>query len=384
LRRVFVVGAGLTKVGQHWDRSLKDLLAEAGLKAMEDAGVDEVEAIFVGNMMSGILNGQESLGSLAADYLGLTGVPAFKVEAACASGGAALMQGVLAVKSGLFDRVLVVGVEKMTDATDTADVTSGLATAADFELELFFGASFVSLNALVMRLYASEHGLSEEEFGHLPILMHKNAVDVEHAQLRFEINMEKYLDSPYVAEPIRLLDSSPIGDGAAAVVLSAGSSPPSDRSVEVAGFWSATETLALCDREDLLRPKSIRAAVRKALEMAGLEIGDVSVVQIHDAFSIVGYLCIEGAGLAEPGRAPAFIESGEANRDGSIPINPEGGLKARGHPVGATGIYQVVELYRQLLGEAGPSQVEGARHGLAINVGGVASNVVAHVLRRVD
>ncbi|RLG48890.1 MAG: thiolase domain-containing protein [Thermoproteota archaeon] len=384
MRRVFVVGAGLTKVGQHWDRSLKDLLAEAGLKAMEDAGVDEVEAIFVGNMMSGILNGQESLGSLAADYLGLTGVPAFKVEAACASGGAALMQGVLAVKSGLFDRVLVVGVEKMTDATDTADVTSGLATAADFELELFFGASFVSLNALVMRLYASEHGLSEEEFGHLPILMHKNAVDVEHAQLRFEINMEKYLDSPYVAEPIRLLDSSPIGDGAAAVVLSAGSSPPSDRSVEVAGFWSATETLALCDREDLLRPKSIRAAVRKALEMAGLEIGDVSVVQIHDAFSIVGYLCIEGAGLAEPGRAPAFIESGEANRDGSIPINPEGGLKARGHPVGATGIYQVVELYRQLLGEAGPSQVEGARHGLAINVGGVASNVVAHVLRRVD
>ncbi len=371
-----ITGVGLTKIGQHWDRSLRSLAVEAASRAMEDSGIEGVDAIFVGNMMSGLLNGQENLGSLLADYLGLAGIPSVKVEAACASGGAAAVQGFMAVKSGLFRRVLVVGVEKMTDMTDSEDVSAALATAADAEYEVFYGATFVSLNALIMRLYARRYGLSEEDFGYLPILMHSNASDTPHAQLRFKIDMERYLGSPMISDPLRLMDAAPVGDGAAAVVLEG-----SDSGVEVAGVGMATDQIALHSRGDLLRLPAVELAARRAMEMAGITQKEVDVFQIHDAFSVMGYLNMESIGLAEPGRAYILAESGEIARDGPVPVNPEGGLKARGHPVGATGIYQLAELYNQIVGRAGPSQVEGAKLGFAINVGGTGSNVAAVVLR---
>ncbi len=385
MRKVYVVGSGLTSIGALWNYGLRDLIAEAGLAALDEAGVDRVDAIFVGNMMSGILNAQENLGAYAADYLGLSGIPAFKVEAACGSGGAAVMNAAMAIKSGLFERVLVIGVEKMSDVTATEDVTSALATASEAEYELFWGASFVSLNALIMRAYADRYGLSEEDFGWLPILMHKNAKDVPYAQLRFPIDMEAYLKSPMIAEPIRLLDSAPTGDGAAALVLS-----PSDTkneegvSVELAGFWSSTDTMALYTREELLELKAAKLAAKRAFEMANISPSDLDVVEVHDAFSIMGYLNLEALGIVEPGKAHEFVKSGDAERNGSLPVNPEGGLKARGHPVGATGVYQIVEVYRQLAGKAGSAQVPDPNVGAAMNVGGTGSNVIVTVLRRVS
>ncbi len=372
-------GAGFTKIGLLWEYSLEDLAVEAALKALEDSEVKSVDAIVVGNMTSGVMNSQENLGAVIADSLGMAGVPSIKVEAACGSGGAAIMWAAISIMSGLFDSALVIGVEKMTDVTDIPDQTSALATAANARYESSLGASFPSLNALIMREYMKEHGLSEEDFAHLPILMHKNAVDAKHAQLRFRISLEDYLKSPYISEPLRLLDSSPIGDGAAALVIS---SRRADESVEISGFGAATDVVSICQRDDLTRLRSVELAAKRALKMAHLEIRDIDLVQIHDAFSVMGYLNLEALGLVERGKAHIRVEGGDFNRDGWLPVNPEGGLKARGHPVGATGVYQVAEIYLQLSDRAGRCQVEGAETAIAVNIGGTGSNASVHILRR--
>ncbi len=372
-------GAGFTKIGLLWEYSLEDLAVEAALKALEDSEVKSVDAIVVGNMTSGVMNSQENLGAVIADSLGMAGVPSIKVEAACGSGGAAIMWAAISIMSGLFDSALVIGVEKMTDVTDIPDQTSALATAANARYESSLGASFPSLNALIMREYMKEYGLSEEDFAHLPILMHKNAVDAKHAQLRFRISLEDYLKSPYISEPLRLLDSSPIGDGAAALVIS---SRRADESVEISGFGAATDVVSICQRDDLTRLRSVELAAKRALKMAHLEIRDIDLVQIHDAFSVMGYLNLEALGLVERGKAHIRVEGGDFNRDGWLPVNPEGGLKARGHPVGATGVYQVAEIYLQLSDRAGRCQVEGAETAIAVNIGGTGSNASVHILRR--
>ncbi len=385
LQRPVVAGIGFTKITAHWEHSLKDLVVEACLKALEDAGRPEIDAIVVGNMMSGIINGQENLGSLIAESIGMTGVQAVKVEAACASGAAAIMWSCLGVLSGLFNSILVVGVEKMTDVTDNEDMSSALATAADYDYEVFFGATFPSLNAIIMRMYAKIHNLSPEDFGYLPILMHKNAVDVPHAQLRFPIDMNGYLNSPVISDPLKLFDCAPIGDGAAAlVIMSRDRAKGLDHIVEIAGFGSATDTLATYRRESLVRLMAAELATKRALSMAAIEPRDFDIVQVHDAFSVVGYLNLEALGVVERGKAHEFIASGDADRSGSLPVNPEGGLKARGHPVGATGVYQVAELALQLSDRAGPSQVEDPNVGVAMSVGGTGSNVYVQVLRRVE
>jgi acetyl-CoA C-acetyltransferase len=373
--KAMIKGVGLTKIDQHWSKSIGELAAEACFKALRDAGNPKIDAIVVGNMMSGLLNGQENLGAHIAESIGMSGIPAIKIEAACGSGGAAVMWGAIGVISGIFRNVLVVGVEKMTDATNTEDQSSALATASDAETELSMGATFAALNAIIMRRYMHEHGLSEEDFSHLPILMHKNAADVEHAQLRYRISLKDYLESPYVCEPLRLLDASPTGDGAAAMIIG------KEGDVEIAGFGSSTDLVETFSR-DLTELRAVKSAAKKAMEMASIELGDLDIVQIHDAFSVIGYMCVEAIGVVERGKAHKFFESGDAERNGYLPINPEGGLKARGHPVGATGVYQVAEIALQLMERAGPSQVEGARIGLSVNIGGTGSNVTAIVLKR--
>jgi len=385
LQKPTIAGVGFTKITAHWEQGLKDLASEAALKALNDAENPEIDAIVIGNMLSGIINGQENLGSLVAESIGLSGVSSVKIEAACASGAAAVMWACLGVLSGLFDSVLVVGVEKMTDVTDNEDVTSALATAADYDYEVFFGATFSSLNAMIMRSYAKTHNLAPEDFGYLPILMHKNAMDVSHAQLRFPIDMDGYLNSPMVSDPLKLYDCAPIGDGAAALVITKkDEGRNSDHLVEIAGFGSATDTLATYRREDLSRLEAAKLATMKALSMAGLESRDFDIVQIHDAFSVIGYLNLEALGIVERGKAHKFVASGDAERSGALPVNPEGGLKARGHPVGATGVYQIAELALQLSDRAGPSQIENPNVGVAMNVGGTGSNVFVHILRRVE
>ena len=385
MEKPVIAGVGFTKIDRHWDKGLRDLAAEAALKAVEDADGIEVEAIVVGNMMSGIACGQENLGSLVASEIGMQGLPAVKVEAACGSGGAAVMWGAISVLSRAFNSALVVGVEKMTDLTDTEDQTSALATASDYEYEVFLGATFPSLNAILMEKYSKEYGLLDEDFAPLPVLMHKNAVDAEHAQLRFPITLDQYLKSPYIARPLRLLDASPVGDGAASVVIASRDVVrDSDHVVEIAGFGSATDTLATYVRDDLTRLMAGELATRRALRRASVDAGDIDIFQIHDAFSVIGFLNLEAIGIVERGKAHKLIESGDAERNGAIPVNPEGGLKARGHPVGATGTYQIAELALQLSDRAGATQIPDSKSGIAVSIGGMGANVTTHVLRRVD
>jgi acetyl-CoA C-acetyltransferase len=382
MRKVDVIGIGQTDVREHWGRSLRDLAVEAVEAARGDAGVEGLDAIFVGNMAAASLCGQANLASLVADACGLLPVEAVTVEAACASGGAAVRAAYLAVAGGAVDRALAVGVEKMTDLL-TDGVTSALATAADADHEAAHGASFVALNALLMRRYMHEHRVRREEFAPLAVLSHRNALDNPRALYRQPMTADEYARSPLVSDPIGVLDSAGIADGAAAVVLAAAT--PERRSrrppVRITGSASATDTLALADRRDPLHWGAVGHSAGAACRMAGLKPKDLDLFELHDAFTIVTALTLEACGFADRGTALKLAAEGRLARDGDLPICTLGGLKGRGHPVGASGVYQVVEVVQQLRQEAGPAQVKDARSGLAQSVGGSGSVAVAHVLQ---
>lgn len=383
MKRVFIAGTGLTRVGRQFGKGLRELFAEAALKAIEASNNVNPQAVVVGNMLASALQEQDNLGPLLADYVGLRGRPAFKVEAACGSGGAAVYAGYSLVASGLADVVLVVGVEKMTDhATDR--VTRALAQAADAEYELFYGASFAGLNALVMRYYMDKHGVSREDMAEWPVLMHENAKENPYAQLRFKVTVEQVINSPLIADPIRLLDSSPIGDGAAALILASEDvvRKLTDTPVEVAGVGMVTDSVDVASRDELDFFPSVKEATDTALRMAKVGLNMVDLVELHDAFSIMGFLSLESMGFAGRGESVRMLKEGSF-REGDRPVvNPSGGLKARGHPVGATGVYQVVEVAMQLRGEFPGVKVSGAELGIAQNVGGLASSATVFVLRR--
>jgi len=387
VRRVFVAGIGATKVDEHWDKSLRDLMREASLKAIQDSGLSkkDIEAIYVGNMSSGFLQGQEHLGSLLATWVGVPGVAAVKVEAACASGGAALHQAYLAVKSGVYDCVLVVGVEKMTDAY-TGDVTDALVMAEDQEYVAFTGLSFVALNAFVYRYYMKKYGAKQEDIAYFAVHDHKYAVNNPLAQYPRALTLDEVMKSPLVADPIHLLESAPIGDGSAALVLCSEEKLKAlgkDVHLEMAGSAVATDVFSLHERAD---PTTILATVRaakKAFSMASIEPKDVDVLEVHDAFTVLGVIHLEDMGFAKKGEGWKLLREGQLEKDGDLPMNTMGGLKARGHPVGATGIYQVYEIALQLRGEAGKNQVPDPEVGVAQNVGGVGGTVAVHVVRRV-
>lgn len=387
MTRVYLVGIGATKIDEHWERSLRDLMLEASLKALRDAGLSkrDVEAIFVGNMSSGYLQGQEHLGSLLATWLGVPGVAANKVEAACGSGGAAFHNAFLAVKSGLYDCVLAVGVEKLTDAT-TPDATSALIMAEDQEYVAFAGFSFVALNALVYRAYMKKYGAKQEDIALFAVHDHKYAVNNPLAQYPRAVTLEEVLSSPMVADPLRLLESAPLGDGAAAALLCSEKKlkeVEKDVVIEVVGSALATDVLSLHDRADLTTLSATVKASRKAYAMAGIEPKDVDVLEVHDAFTVLGVIHLEDLGFAEKGAGWKLLKEGQLEKDGDLPTNTMGGLKARGHPVGATGIYQIYDIAVQLRGEAGKNQVDGAEVGLAQNVGGVGGTVSVNILKRV-
>jgi len=319
-----------------------------------------------------------------ATWLGIPGVAAAKIEAACASGSAAFHQAYLAVASGVYDCVLVGGVEKMTDAV-VHDVTAALVMADDAEYTAFTGASFVGLNAIVYRYYMEKYGVKQEDIALFSVHDHKYAVDNPHAQFRFTVTLEKVLSSPLVADPIRLLECSPIGDGADALVLCTAKFIKENGlnvAVEVAASTAATDTISLADREDLTTLTATVKAAKKAYRIAKIEPKDIDVMEIHDAFTILGVIHLEDLGFAKKGEGWKLVKEGEIEKDAKIPTNLSGGLKARGHPVGATGVYQIYEIYQQLMGKA-PNQVDGAEIGLAQSVGGVGGTVVINILRRV-
>ena len=387
MEKVYVVGGGATKIDEHWDLSLRDLMVQASERAINDAGIEkrDIEAIYVGNMSSGPLQGQEHLGSLISTWLGIPGVSAYKVEAACASGGVALHSAFTSVASGLYDCVLVVGVEKMSDAI-TSDLTSALIMADDQEYVAFTGASFVGLNALVYRAYMERYHVKQEDIALFAVHDHKYGVNNPYAQFRKEIKLETILSSPLVADPIRLFECAPVGDGAAALILCNEKKVRTlkhDSLIELAGSAVATDALSINYREDILTLKATRVAFERALKMAGIERKDVDLIEVHDAFTILGVIHLEDLGYARKGEGWRLVKEGEIEIDGKIPTNTMGGLKARGHPVGATGIYQVLEVLMQLRGEAGKNQVNEAEIGLAQNVGGLGGTVTVNLLRKV-
>ncbi|NJE04388.1 thiolase domain-containing protein [Thermococcus sp. MV11] len=386
MRKAVIIGAGMTPVGEHWRLGLRDLAVEALLKAMDDAGIEKVDSLYVGNMISGPFVEQENLGALIADWAGLGNIPAVKIEAACASGGAALQEGVKAVMSGLEDVVAVVGVEKMTDAWPS-DATRYLAYAADAEWELFHGASFVALNALVMRYYMKTYGYTEEDLALFAVNAHANGAKNPYAMFKRPIKVETVLKSPYVADPLKLFDASPVCDGSAAVIVTTPEKAkelgvPKEKWVEVAGMGRAIDTISLASREDLLTLKAARVAAERAYKMAGVEPKDIDFFEVHDAFTVMAALSLEALGVAKKGEGAKLAREGQIAIDADYPIQTMGGLKARGHPVGATGMYQTVEAVLQLRGEA-PNQVPDAEIGLTQNIGGTGSNITVSIFRRV-
>jgi acetyl-CoA C-acetyltransferase len=382
MREVAVIGIGQTPVSEHWDKSIRMIAGEAVLAALADAGRERVEGLFIGNMLSGALNRQENLGALIADWVGLQGAEAVKVEAACGSGGAALRQALMAVASGQMESALAVGVEKMTD-TIPSTTTGGLATAADSDWEAAQGVSFVALNALIMRRYLHAYGWTKDDFAPFAVNAHSNALHNPYARLHEKVELKTYHRARMVADPVNLLDASPIGDGAAAVLLVPAETVRGPGKIMVIGSASATDTLAIHDRRDPLWLGAAADSARRAYAMAVVGPKDIDVFELHDAFSIMAALSLEACGFAERGQGPRLALEGEITPTGRVPIATRGGLKARGHPVGATGVYQICEVVQQLRGQANGTQVAGARLGMAQNIGGSGATIVTHILKLV-
>ncbi len=385
MRDVSIIGIGQTPVGEHWGRSLRHLAYDALAAAMRDARVERADALYVGNMLSGEISGQAHLGALIADFAGLRGIEAVKVEAACASAAAAFRQAYIAVAGGLQDIVMALGVEKMTDDVGS-QLAAGLASAADADYEVIHGITFVALNALVMQRYMFENNLTREAFANFAINAHANGTGNPNARFQQAITKEAFTKSSVVADPISLLDASPMADGAAAVILCPTEQARefSNNTICVKGSAMATDTLSVHDRRDPLWLQAAEDSARKAYRQAGIGPDDLDFFELHDAFTIMAALSLEACGFAARGQGTHLAQDGEIIPTGKIPIATRGGLKARGHPVGATGLYQIVEAAQQLRGEAGKNQIPNARIGMTQNIGGSGATVATHILERLD
>jgi len=382
MREVAIIGIGQTPVDEHWDKSLRELAGEAVLAAMSDAGRDRAEGLFVGNMLSGVTSKQENLGALIADWVGLLGVEAVKVEAACGSGAAAVRAAIIAVSSNEMDCAIAVGIEKMTEGI-MVETTSALASAADADFEADQGLSFVAINALVMRRYLHVYKWKHTDFANFSINAHANAIHNPFARLHEPITVDEYNKARMIAAPINLLDASPIGDGAAAIVI-----VPTEHLrvlsqpiITIAGSASATDTLAVHSRKDPLWLSAAEKSAKKAYSQAQVKPEDIDIFELHDAFSIMSALSLEACGFVDRGQGPRLAIENEISPVGRIPITTLGGLKARGHPVGATGVYQIVEVAVQLRGKAGETQVPDAHIGMAQNIGGSGATIITHILK---
>ena len=383
MQEVAILGVGQVPVDEHWDKRLVELAGDAIFAALEDAELDRVDALYVGNMMAGMLDKQCHLGALVSDWIGLRGIEAMTVEGACGSGALALRTAMIAVGSGLVTSALAVGIEKMTD-TSPRETTAALATAASADWESVHGVTFVGLNALIMRRYMFEYGWKHEDFAPFSINAHANGANNPNARFQSPITKEVYQKAAMIADPINLMDASPIGDGAAAVVV-----VPADLVkkvsknpvVKIAGSAVSTDSLAVHDRHDPLWLSAAEKSAKEVYQQAGVGPEEIDFFEVHDAFSIMAALSLEACGFTERGQGPRLALDGEIRPGGKIPIATMGGLKARGHPVGATGIYQIVESVLQLRGGAGKAQIDGAKIGLAQNIGGSGATIISHILR---
>jgi acetyl-CoA C-acetyltransferase len=381
MRDVAVIGVGMTKWGELWEKSLRDIFVESALEAVKDAGVDRIDSMYVGCMTSGLFVGQEHLGSLLADYLGMGPIPSLRVETACASGAAAFKQAVIEVGSGVSDIVLAGGVEKMTDIGGDG-ATFALSTAADAEYEVYSGVTFPGLYAMMAVAHMDAYGTTREQLAAVSVKNHANGAKNPHAQYPFELTIDRVLNSVMISDPLTILDCSPITDGAAAVIvcpLDMAKDLTKNKPIKVLASTHATDTIALHSREDIAWLGAVAKAGELAYKQAGLSPSDIDLVEVHDCFTIAEVCTIEALGFFERGKGGASAESGESAIGGRIPVNASGGLKSKGHPVGATGIAQIVEVTKQLRGEADKRQVAGAKIGMTQNMGGTGGSCVVHI-----
>lgn len=381
MRDVAVVGVGMTKFGELWDTPLRDLFAIAAANCIDNSGVerDRIKSAYIGCMSSGLFNQQEHLASILCDYAGLGGIAATRVESACASGGAAFRAAFLEVASGASDFVLAGGVEKMNDG---ADATYCLAAAADQEYEVYHGVTFPGLYAMIAHAHMAKYGTTSEQLAHVAVKNHRNGAKNPNAQFQMEITLDTVLNAVRVSSPLGLFDCSPVTDGGACVLLC----PVEEAKklgkpiVKIIGSGHATDAIALHDRADLTTIPVVKAATERALAMAKINIKDVDFCEVHDCFTIAELCCLEEMGVFERGQAAAATVEGVTALDGRFPVNTSGGLKSKGHPVGATGIAQIIELVEQLTGQCGARQLKNPKIGLAQNLGGSGGSSTVHIL----
>ncbi len=385
MRRVAIIGTGMTRFGENWEQSYRDLVVEAGIKAITDAGItgDKIDGGYIGTMASGKLIGQEHVGALIADYMGLNPIPITRVEGACASGSLALRQGIMAIASGMKDIIVVGGVEKMTDLS-TGEVSDALGGAGDQEWELFMGATFPGLYALMARRHMADYGTTSEMLAAAAVKNHKHGAKNKYAQYQKEITIDTVLESKMVADPLHVFDCSPITDGAAGLVLAPMEVAESytKKPIEIIATEQASDTLALSSRESVTELKATKIAAEKAYKHAKVTPKDIDVAEVHDCFTIAEIMAIEDLGFFKKGEGGKATLEGKTTFGGDVVVNTSGGLKAAGHPVGATGVKQAVELAWQLRGEAEGRQVKDVQLGLSHNVGGSGATAVVHIYKR--
>jgi acetyl-CoA C-acetyltransferase len=385
MRDVAVIGIGLTKFGELWDKSFRNLISEAGAKAIIDAGVSgkEIDALYVGSMSGGRFVGQEHVGAMVADASGFAHmhIPSIRVESACASGGVAIRQGYLSVASGINDVVVVGGVEKMTDVVGE-EATDILATGLDQEWEAFFGATFSGEYAMIATRHMYEYKTTREQLAKIAVKNHANGALNPFAQFKRPMALDRIISAPYEAYPLGMLDCSPVSDGAAAVILCVAEKVKnySGKPVKIIGTGQASDTLSLHGRRDICTFDSTVNAAKNAYNQANVKSEDIDVAEVHDCFTIAEILAIEDLGFVKKGEGGKAIDNKITTIDGQIPVNTSGGLKAKGHPVGATGVSQVAEIVMQLRGEADQRQVKDAKIGLTHNVGAVGASCVVNIL----
>jgi len=380
MRDVSIVGIGMTPVGEHWESSLRELGAKAGQAALENAGVSTVGAVYVGNAYGSQFNRQSHVGALVADFMNLKGVESFSIDAGDGSGGAAIRAGYLAVASGLVESALVIGVEKSTDIVGNAR-TQARNISLDADFESVPGATLPAIAALLMRRYMYENGIELDAFEGFSVNAHANGNKNPNAMYRNRLRPGAFMKAPMVAEPVSLFDGAPDGDGAAAVVLVAADRAADmvPKPIQIVGSAVATDTFMLQDRQDMLHFDAVAVSTEKALEQADMSTSDIDLFELHDAFTIMSVLSLEACEFAQRGRGWELVN--QLGLDGDLPVSTFGGLKSRGNPAGATGVYQIVEACLQLRGEAKENQISNASIAMTQNLAGIANTAVTHILR---
>lgn len=380
--RVFVIGSGLVKVEEHWEKDIISLAADSAVKTLDSLGIESVNSIYVGNMLGEVFQEQAHLGAIVAESLGLSGLPAVRVEAGEASGAVAFRSAFLDILSGNSKVSLVIGVEKLSDG-QVEEVNYATVLSERQEYAGMVGLTFHALNGLLYRLYMKAYSVKQEDIAYISVICHDNASLSPHSQYPFKVTLDKVLKSPVVSEPLRRLECFGIGDGAACVALCSdevASKIDADK-VEVVACSLSTDNVLITERENPLMLRSLSKATKLAMERAGITKEEVSLLELHDATSIMATLSLESSGFAGKGEAPRLIRSGELSLSGKLPVCTFGGLKARGHPFGATGVYQIAELYLQLTHNAGKNQVDNAKVGMAQSISGLGGTSVVTLMK---